>query len=74
MRIYFQNINGIQVKNKGADMLDIFLQMENIRAGIFAFSETKLATDINNLLQWNIAKIWDHAQLVTNTSKVVLEG
>jgi exonuclease III len=77
MRIYFQNINGIRLENQGADMLDIFLQMENIRADIFAFAGTKLASDqpyVNNLLQRNKRKIWDHARLVTSTSKVVLEG
>jgi hypothetical protein len=72
MRIY-----GIWLENEGADMLDIFLQMENIRADIFAFAETKLASDqpyVHNLLQRNKRKIWDHARLVTSTSKVVLEG
>ena len=77
LRIYFQNINSIRLDNEGADMLDLFLQMENIRADIFGFSETKLATDqpfVNNLLQKNKRKIWDHASLVTSTSKIVLEG
>ncbi len=57
-------------------MLDIFLQMENIRADIFAFVETKLASNqpyVNNLLQRNKRKICDHARLVTSTSKVVLK-
>jgi exonuclease III len=77
LRIYFQNINGIRLDNDGADMLDIFLQMENIRADIFAFAETKLASDqpfVANLLQRNKRKIWDHARIVTSTSTVVLEG
>jgi hypothetical protein len=53
LRIYLQNINGIRLENDGADMLDLFLQMENIKADIFAFVETKLATDqpfVNQLL------------------------
>jgi exonuclease III len=77
MLIYFQNINGIRLINEGANILDIFLQMENIRADKFAFAETKLASDqpyVHNLLQTNKRKIWDHARLVTSTSKVVLEG
>jgi hypothetical protein len=77
MRIYFQNINGIRLENEGADSIDLFLQMENIRADVFAFAETKLATDqpyVQKLLQQNKRKIWDHACLITSTSKVVLEG
>jgi hypothetical protein len=68
MRIYFQNVNGLQLDNDGADMIDLFMQMENIRADIFAFAETKLATDqpfVNQLLQRNKRKIWDHARLTT---------
>jgi exonuclease III len=77
MRIYFQNINGIRLANDGADMLDLFMQMENIRADIFAFAETKLATDqpyVHQLLQRNKRKIWDHARLATSTSKVTIDG
>jgi hypothetical protein len=53
------------------------MQMENIKADIFAFVETKLATDqpfVNQLLHRNKRKIWDHARLVTSTSKVVMDG
>jgi exonuclease III len=77
LRIYFQNINGIRLANDGADMLDIFLQMENIRADVFGFAETKLATDqpyVSNLLHQNKRKIWDHARLTTSTSNAVLDG
>jgi hypothetical protein len=58
-------------------MLDLFLQMENIRADVFAFAETKLATDqpfIRNLLHRNKRKIWDHASITTSTSQMVLDG
>jgi exonuclease III len=77
LRIYFQNINGIRLENEGADMLDIFLQMENIRADVFGFAETKLASDqpfIKHLLHHNKRKIWDHARLTTSTSTAVLDG
>jgi len=77
LRIYFQNINGIRLDNEGADILDLFLQMENIRADVFGFAETKLATDqpyINHLLHSKKRKIWDHASLTTSTSTAVLEG
>jgi hypothetical protein len=77
MRIYFQNINGICLDNDAADSIDFFLQMENIRADVFAFAETKLTTDqpyVQTLLQKNKRKIWDHACLQTSTSQVVLEG
>jgi hypothetical protein len=36
MIIYFQIINGPQLRNEGADMLDLLLQMENIQAHILA--------------------------------------
>jgi hypothetical protein len=58
-------------------MLDLFLQMENIRSDVFGFAETKLATDqpyVSHLLQLNKRKIWDHARLTTSTSTAVLEG
>jgi hypothetical protein len=58
-------------------MLDLFMQMESIKADIFAFVETKLATDqpfVNNLIHRNKRKIFDHARLVTSTSKVVMDG
>ena len=58
-------------------MLDLFMQMENIRANILAFAETKLATDqpyIYQLLQRIKRKIWDHARLTTSTSKVTIDG
>lgn len=77
LRIYFQNINGIRLESNGADMPDLFLQMENSRANIFAFVETKLASDqpyVTNLLQRNKRKIWDHARLFTSTSKATLLG
>jgi exonuclease III len=77
MRIYFQNVNGLRLDNDGADMIDIFMQMENIRADIFAFAETKLATDqpfVNQLIQRNKRKIWDHARLTKSTSTVVMDG
>jgi hypothetical protein len=77
MRIYFQNVNGLRLDNDGAGMIDLFMQMENIRADIFAFAETKLATDqpfVSQLLQRNKRKIWDHARLTTSTSKAVMEG
>jgi hypothetical protein len=51
--------------------------MENIRADIFGFAETKLATDqpyVTNLLQRNKRKIWDHARFTTSTSTAVLNG
>jgi hypothetical protein len=58
-------------------MLNIFLQMENIRADVFGFSETKLASDqpyVTNLLQRHKRNIWDHARLTTSTSNAVLDG
>jgi hypothetical protein len=58
-------------------MLDLFLQMKNIQADIFAFAETKLASNqpfVNDLFQPNKCKIWDHARLTASTSKVVMDG
>jgi hypothetical protein len=53
--------------------------MENIRADVFVFAETKLATAqpcryVQTLLQKNKRKIWNHACLKTSMSQVVLEG
>jgi hypothetical protein len=67
----------MRLENDGADILDTLMQMENICADIFGFAETKLASDqpfVINLLQKNKRKIWDHARLVTSTSKIVLDG
>jgi len=44
-RIYLLNVNGISLGNDAADLTDVFLQMENIRADAICLTETKLAAD-----------------------------
>ena len=72
-RIYLLNVNGISLGNDAADLTDVFLQMENIRADAICLTETKLAADqpyVKKLLHSAKNKVWDHSKIVTSDSKL----
>ena len=72
-RVYLLNVNGISLGNEAADLTDVFLQMENIRADAICLTETKLAADqpyVKRLLHSAKNKVWDHAKIVASDSKL----
>jgi exonuclease III len=71
IRIYFQNVNGLRTYDGDADILDSFYQMENIRADIFGFAETKLDCHhpkVRSLIHQAKGKIWEHSKITTSSS------
>ena len=71
IRIYFQNINGLRLADNGTDILDVFYQMEAIRADIFGFAETKLDCrnqQVKTILHRAKRKVWDHCKITTSSS------
>jgi hypothetical protein len=42
IRIYFQNVNGLRMHNAGTDIIDNFVNLNDIQADIFGIAETKL--------------------------------
>ena len=72
-RLYLINVNGISLGNDAADLTDVFLQMENIRADAICLTETKLASDqpyVKRLLHSTKNKVWDHSKLVASDSQL----
>jgi hypothetical protein len=42
IRIYFQNVNGLRLHDTGADIIETFLNMQEIQADIFGIAEMQL--------------------------------
>jgi hypothetical protein len=47
LRLYFQNVNGLRLRDSGSDILETFIQLDEIQADIFGIVETKLKLSIS---------------------------
>ena len=73
IRLYFQNVNGLRVSENGLDITSAFYHMDNIRADVFGFAETKLdcqSQHVRSLLRRSKTKIWPHACISTSSSNI----
>jgi endonuclease/exonuclease/phosphatase family metal-dependent hydrolase len=79
VRIYFQNVNGIKVGPTPIDIIDVFYQMSEIRADVFAFAETKVNSNqqvIRTLFHSAKQQVWNTRQckLMFGHTAVSFEG
>jgi hypothetical protein len=71
IRIYFQNVNGLQLQDTGADIMETFLNMQEIQAEIFGIAETQLhcrSPMVQGVLHNCKRRVWPHAKLFTSSS------
>lgn len=71
IRLYFQNVNGLRMLDSGTDILETFLQLQDIQADIFGIVETQLncrAPDVQNVLQQCKRRVWPHCKIFSCSS------
>jgi exonuclease III len=71
VRLYFQNVNGLRLRDSGSDILETFMQLNEIQADIFGIVETKLncqSMDVREVIQNCKRKVWPHGKIFTSSS------
>jgi exonuclease III len=71
IRLYFQNVNSLRLHDTGADIIETFLNMQEIQANIFGIAETQLhcrSPMVQGVLHNCKRKVWPHAKLFTSSS------
>jgi hypothetical protein len=71
IRIYFQNVNGLRTHDTGADIIDTFVNLNDIQADIFGIAETKLhcrSQTVQGMIQNCKRRVWSHAKVYTSSS------
>lgn len=71
IRVYFQNVIGLRLQDSGTDILETFLQLQDIQVDIFGIVETQLncrAPDVQQVLQRCKRRVWDHCKLYSCSS------
>jgi hypothetical protein len=71
IRIYFQNVNGLKLHDTGADIIETFLNMQEIQADVFGIAKTQLhcrSPMVQGVLHNCKRRVWPHAKLFTSSS------
>jgi hypothetical protein len=71
IRIYFQNVNGLRMHDAGADIIDTFVNLNDIQVDIFGIAETKLhcrSQTVQGMIQNCKRRVWRHAKVYTSSS------
>jgi hypothetical protein len=69
--LYFQKVNGLQLQDSGSDILETFIQLNEIQADIFGIVETKLncqSVNVREVIQNCKRKVWPHRKIFTSSS------
>jgi hypothetical protein len=71
IQIYFQNVNGLRLQDAGADIMETFLNMQEIQADIFGIAKMQLhcrSSIVQGVLHNCKRRVWSHAKLFTSSS------